>query len=104
VSQNLLHASSHLELLLLCDYDNGKTKQLYTKLQTVFNEIREIAASTAYHHMREPRLFVKEPLLAPSKHCDSIAGAADMNKTIVDVTRKIRDVVREALELKNLQG
>jgi hypothetical protein len=100
VSQELSHASAHLDLLSLCSYDNGDTKDLYAKLQAAFNEIREVAVSPVYCQMREARVCVKGPLFVRNQYGDSVVETMELSKTIVEVTRQIRDILREALVLK----
>ncbi|KAI0573665.1 hypothetical protein Alg130_09998 [Pyrenophora tritici-repentis] len=74
IGQDLSYASSHLNLISLCSYDNSIARTLYTQLQIDFNEIREVAVSPVYREMRNTRIFVKDPMLVPRSHYDPILG------------------------------
>jgi hypothetical protein len=48
VSSDLLYASSHLNLLSLCSYNSSTARELYSTMQVVFNDIRDILVSPHY--------------------------------------------------------
>src|SRR4051812_20133980 len=68
VGQDLSYASPHLNALSLCSCDNPMARKLYTPLQIVFNDIREVMVSPVYRRMRELRIFVKDAALVPQPH------------------------------------
>ena len=82
---------------MLCSYDNFVAKKLYNKLQIIFNDIREVAVSPVYRKMRYARIFVKDPMLVPRSHYDSIVGAEEVSKTIVDSARSILGAIQDAM-------
>lgn len=100
VGHDLTYASSHLNLLSLCSYDNSIARRLYTELQVIFNDIREAAVSPVYRKMREERMFVKDPMLVPRSHYDSVPGAKEVANSIIESTRRVMDVVKQAIVLK----
>ena len=96
-SQDLLYASSHLNVLSLCSYDNGVARNLYITLQILFNDIREIVVSPVYYRMRELHLAITDVALVQPSRYDAVKGAAEVSKNIVELTRRIMDVLQEKL-------
>jgi len=99
-SEDLLYASSHLDVLSFCSYENDMMTQLYTTLRIIFNDIREIVASSVYRTMRELDFRVVDAAKAPSHHVaieGAANGAVDVSRTIVDVNRRIIGVLQERL-------
>ncbi|KAF1840741.1 uncharacterized protein K460DRAFT_294507 [Cucurbitaria berberidis CBS 394.84] len=86
-SQELSYASSHLNILAFCSYDNVMARKLYVQLQIIFNDIREIVVSPVYHTMREMDIAVKDVSLVPLSHYDAVEGAEEVSRAILDITR-----------------
>jgi hypothetical protein len=97
IGQDLMYASSHLNVLSLCSYENNVARKLYTTLQIVFNDIREIAVSPVYRRMRELHIVVKDVALVPPSHYDAIEGAGELSKNVVGLVRRIMGVLQESL-------
>jgi len=74
-------------------------RQLYVKLQIIFNDIREIAASPIYHTMCDMRIVVKDVALVPSSHYQAVVGAEEVSKTILDIARSSMGVLQEKISL-----
>jgi hypothetical protein len=100
IGQDLSYASSHLNLLSLCSYDNNVARDLYKKLQLIFNDIREAAYSPVYRKMCDARIIVKDPMMLPRNHYDAVEGAEEVSRSIVDATRRAMFIVQEALMLR----
>jgi hypothetical protein len=96
-SQDLMYASSHLNVLSLCSYENDIARELYTTLQIAFNDIREIVVSPIYRRMRELHIVIKDVAFVPSSHYDAIEGAEEFSRSIVDLARRIMGVLQESL-------
>jgi hypothetical protein len=73
---------------------------LNKKLQLIFNDIREAAYSPVYRKMCDARIIVKDPMLLPPHHYDSVEGAEEVSRSIVDATRRVMFIVQEALMLR----
>jgi hypothetical protein len=97
IGQDLLYASSHLNVLSLCSYNSGTAKKLYTTLQIIFNDIREVVVSPVYRAMRELHPVLKDVALGPVSLDDAIEGAGEVSKTISDLTRRVISVLQESL-------
>jgi hypothetical protein len=95
--QDLAYASSHLNVLSLCSYDNPSARRLYIPLQIIYNDIREVIVLPVYHKMRELHIIVKDAAHLPPSHYDRVEGAEEVSKTILDLTRRITDTLRERL-------
>jgi hypothetical protein len=95
--EDLLYASSHLNVLSLCSYGSGTAKMLYRTLQIMFNEIREVVLSPAYHAMCQLQLVVKDPEYLPASYYDAVDGAKEISKTILDLSRRVVSVLEERL-------
>src|SRR5690349_20193422 len=95
VGQDLSYASSHLNVLSLCSYDNPLARKLYTTLQVIFNDIRDIVVSPVYHKMRKLHVTIKDVALVPPSHYDAVEGAEEVSKTILDLTRRIMGILQE---------
>jgi hypothetical protein len=93
-SQELSYAASHLTVLALCSYDNTMARKLYTQLQTIFNDIREIIVSQVYRTMCEMRIVVKDVALVPLSHYHAVVGAEEVSKAILDITRSSMGVLQ----------
>jgi len=72
-------------------------RELYTTLQVIFNDIREIAVSPVYHKMRELHVTVKDVALVPLSHYDAVEGAEEVSKAMLDLSRRIMGVLQERL-------
>jgi hypothetical protein len=97
VGQDLAYASSHLNVLSLCSYDNPSARKLYVPLQILYNDIREVMVSPVYRKMRELHIVMTDAAYLPPSHHDSVEGAEEVSKTILDLTRRITDTLRERL-------
>jgi hypothetical protein len=97
VGQDLLYASSHLNVLSLCSYDNAVARKLYATLQIIFNDLRETVISPVHHRMLELHIVVKDvALVAPSSY-DAVEGAGELSNNIVDLVRRITYLTGEWL-------
>ncbi|KAI4940868.1 hypothetical protein J4E91_011125 [Alternaria rosae] len=63
-------------------------RQLYVKLQIIFNDIREIAASPIYRTMCEMRIVVEDVALVPSSHYQAVVGAEEQEAAWVCSRKK----------------
>jgi hypothetical protein len=93
----LSYASSHLNVLSFCSYDNPVARKLYITLQIIFNDIREVGASPIYRRMRDLNIVVKDEAHVPPSHYDAVEGAEEVSRAIVDLTRRIMGVLQESL-------
>jgi hypothetical protein len=96
-SQDLLYTSSHLNVLSFCSYNSSTAKTLYTTLQIIFNGIREVVGSPAYHAMRELHLVVKDVAVVPSGYYDAVEGASEISKTILDLAGRTMAVLQDSI-------
>jgi hypothetical protein len=94
-SQDLLYTSSHLNVLSFCSYNSNAAKKLYTTLQIIFNEIREVVVSPAYHAMCESHLVVKDITALPLGYYDAVEGASEISKSILDLARRTMAVLQD---------
>jgi hypothetical protein len=62
--------------------------------------MREVAVSPVYRKMRDARIFVKDPRLVPRSHYDSIVGAEEVSKSIVDSARRIMGAIQDTIVLR----
>ena len=81
----------------MCSYDNPSARRLYIPLQIIYNDVREVVVSPLYHKMRELHIVVKDAAHLPPSHYDRVEGAEEVSKTILDLTRRITDTLRERL-------
>jgi len=72
-------------------------RKLYMILQIIYNDIREVVLSPAYSTMRELHLVVKDPAVMPCSYYDKVEDAAQASSTILDLTKRIMDILRESL-------
>lgn len=96
-SQDLSYASSHLNVLSFCSYDNAVARKLRTALQIIFNDIREVVVSPVYGKMRELHIVVKDVAFVPVSHYDAVEGAEEVSKNILDLTRRTIGLLQESL-------
>ncbi|KAF2876379.1 hypothetical protein BDV95DRAFT_602369 [Massariosphaeria phaeospora] len=97
IGQDLSYASSHLNVLSFCSYENLTARALYSTLLVIFNDIREIMVSPTYRTMRSLDVAVKEVALAPPSDLEAIEGAVETSKNMLDVARRVMCVLREKL-------
>jgi hypothetical protein len=88
-----------LTILAFCSYANTMARQLYVKLQIIFNDIREIAASPIYRTMCEMHIVVKDVALVSISHYQAVVGAEEVSKTILDIARSSMGVLQEKISL-----
>jgi hypothetical protein len=98
IGYDLSYASSHLNVLSLCSHDNAIARQLYIPLQIVFNDIREVMVSPVYRKIRDMHIVIKDEALVPPSYYDEVEGAKEVSRIILDLTRRINNVLRERLE------
>jgi len=97
IVHDLSYASSHLNVLSFCSYDNPVARNLYITLQIAFNDIRDVIVSPVYRKMRELHVVVKDVALVPLSHYDAVEGAEEVSKSILDLTERIIGVLQESL-------
>jgi hypothetical protein len=97
-SQDLSYASSHLDVLSMCSYENNMTRKLYIPLRIIFNDIREVLVSPVYRNMCELDVKVADTAIGPFSHHVAVEGAVEISRSIVDVLRRIMGVLQESLD------
>jgi hypothetical protein len=97
VGRDLAYASSHLNVLSFCSYDSALARTLYNRLHIIYNDIREAMVSPIYRQMRDSMVVNKDVALVPSSHPDSVEGAVDVSRTMLDLTERIVHVLQESL-------
>jgi hypothetical protein len=98
VGHDLAYAASHLNLLSLCSYNSSTARSLYSTLQIIFSEIREIIVSPTFRNMRSSLKDVqKTPQNQPRQQSDFGAGFEDTNMRIRDVVERILTVLQQRL-------
>jgi hypothetical protein len=97
ISQDLLYTSSHLNVLSFCSYNSDAAKQLYTTLQIIFNDIRDVVVSPTYHAMRELHV-IKDVTIAPSGYYDAVEGAREISKAILELARRTMAVLQDNID------
>jgi hypothetical protein len=97
VGQELSYASSHLNLLSYCSFDNALARTLYVKLHVIYNDIREALVSTAYREMRQTGTLVRDAVLVPPSEFGSVEGTVDISRTMVDLNERILKVLCDSL-------
>jgi hypothetical protein len=98
VGQDMLYASSHLNALSFCSYTNDIARKLYLQLQVVFNEIREVVVSPGYHAIRELHSAANDDVeQAPLLQYAGVDGAEEVVNPVLDLTRRITDILQENL-------
>jgi hypothetical protein len=90
IDQDLLYASSHMNLLSLCSSNSSTARVLYTMLQLIYNDVREIVLSATYRSMRDLRLIAHDVAQVPDSYFDVVPGS---RQTTID----IRDVALRAI-------
>ncbi|KAL6706053.1 hypothetical protein ACN47E_006155 [Coniothyrium glycines] len=101
IGHDLAYATAHLNILSLCSSGNSVARNLYTSLQIIFNDIREVLVSPVYRAMREQRPGVRNIALVAPSHFGDIDGAEEIGKAILDLTRRTIGVLEEALVFKD---
>ena len=94
-SQDLLYASSHLDVLSSCSNESDIARKLYTTLRVIFNDIREVVVSPVYRTMCELHIPVADVTLVSHSHFNTVEGAREISKTILDLARRIIGVLQE---------
>ena len=72
-------------------------RKLYTPLQSLYNDIREVIVSPVYRTMCDLHLVVKDVALVPQSRYEVVKGNAEVDRAILDITRRIMDVLQESL-------
>ncbi|XPS96714.1 hypothetical protein M3J09_005973 [Ascochyta lentis] len=99
IGQDLAYASSHLNVLSLCSYQNVTARKLYIPLQIMFNDIREVLVSPVYRAMREAHMIVRDASSVPSGYYDAIDGSEAVSKNMLDLTKRVMAVLQESLSI-----
>lgn len=95
ISRDLLYTSSHLNVLSFCSYNSDAAKRLYTTLQLIYNDIRDVVVSPTYHAMRELHLVIKDVTVLPSGYYDAVEGADRTSEAILDLAQRTMVILRD---------
>lgn len=101
VGQDLAYAASHLNILSLCSSGNDIAQKLYTILQLLFNDTREVLASPVYHALRQVRPSIQSIALVSAANLEAVQGAADVCRTVLDLVRRTIGILEEALAFRD---
>jgi hypothetical protein len=99
ISQDLSFAASHLNVLSLCSYNSTTARTLFTTLQVIFNDVREIVFSPIYRAMCERQLVIKHAARVPETYFDPIKGAKEVSETVLDLAKRVIDLLQENLNI-----
>jgi hypothetical protein len=95
--QDLLYASSHLNVLSLCSYNSATARMLYTTLQIIFNDTRELVISPAYRAMRELHFVVKDAEIVPRSYHDAVEGTRKISEDVLDLAKRVVYVLQDSI-------
>jgi hypothetical protein len=99
ISQDLSYASSHLNVLSLCSYNNRTTRTLFTTLQIIYNDIREVVFSPGYRAMRELHLVIRDVALVPPSYYSAVEGATEISENVLELAKRIIRLLQEGVNV-----
>ncbi|KAF2424432.1 hypothetical protein EJ08DRAFT_700788 [Tothia fuscella] len=101
ISQDLIYASSQLNVLSLCSYGSRTARALYTTLHGIFSDIREILYSPAYQAMKEKQLHFKDAAFTPEAFHDEMLdeGEGEVFKDALEVAKRVLDLLQESMHV-----
>jgi hypothetical protein len=70
---------------------------LYTTLQIIFNDIRDIVVSPSYRAMRESLFILPDVAVVPYVYYNAIENSREMSKDIRDLAKRVLYVLQESL-------
>jgi hypothetical protein len=98
--QDMLYASSHLDVLSTCSNDdNTLIRKLYTTLRVIYDDLRESVSSPIYCSMKDMGILVQDRALVSASYYDAVEGAAEVSENIVNTTRRLMGVFQESLNM-----
>jgi hypothetical protein len=98
ISQDLSYASSHLNILSLCSYDSSTGRKLFTTLQMIFNDIREIVISPVYRAMCELHLVINDMALLSPLYYDEVDGAKDVCEDVLELAKRVINLLQDNMD------
>jgi len=99
IDHDLSYASSHMNLLSLCSHNSNTARTLYTILQLIFNDIREVIVTPTYRAMRELHLTVTDEVPVSHSHPNATEEMKEMNQSIRDIAERIILVLKDRLNI-----
>jgi hypothetical protein len=97
VGHDLFYASSHLNLLSLCSYNSSTAGTLYSTLQIIFNDIRDIIVSPIYCNLCESDVIVYDTGSVSRSRSEAVEGGKEIDTCIRDLVQRILVVLQQRL-------
>jgi hypothetical protein len=97
VGHDLSYASSHLNLLSLCSSSSSSARILYSILQPIFNDIREVVVAPAYRNLRPVDFNVNETVDERWTRLEAVEGGEELETRIRELVQRITLVLMQRL-------
>lgn len=86
-------------MLSVCSYENSVAKKMYTSLQILFNDVRDVLATPDYSlqgHGRAGSLPTPNVVL-PMGQGQLVVGPEDVRRNVIDIARRVVDVLENKI-------
>jgi hypothetical protein len=97
-SHDLLYASSHLNLLSLCSFNSSTGRELYSMMQVVFNDIRDILVSPAFDKVSKTFSNISRRTGHIQFNTQPEEGFQETMMHIRDLARRVLNILQQRLD------
>lgn len=98
VGLELAYASAHIGILAVCGYENAMAKRMYTSLQILFNDVRDVLASPDYKDSSHRYgSALRSPMNLPLSQGQTMQSPETLRTNIIDITRRVMDILESSI-------
>ncbi|KAK7177959.1 hypothetical protein PSPO01_15990 [Paraphaeosphaeria sporulosa] len=99
IGLELAYASSHIGVLSVCSYENEVARKMYTSVQILFNDVRDVMASLVHTlgMRRSSTGVLRPPMYFPLSQGQMVQSREDVKRNVVDIARRIMDILKNSI-------
>jgi hypothetical protein len=97
VGLELAYASSHIAILSICSYENEVARKMYTSLQILFNDVRDVLTVPVHATGMHGGSSMGAPAPMMLTQGQVVQTPDDVRRTVVDVARQIVDILENSI-------
>lgn len=99
IDTDLLYVSSHMNLLSVCSSNSRTARKLFTVLQIIYNDIRDLVLSPVYRAMRDLQYLEFGTAPVPQSYFDAFPGSHEVLESVRDVTERAISLLADKLHI-----
>ena len=98
VGLELAYASAHIGVLSVCSYETSIAKRMYTSLQILFNDVRDVLATPDHSAPGPARGVAQYPnTTSPLSQRQTSARPENIRRDVIDIARRVVDILESKI-------